>query len=72
MYKISETIGLFFIGMFAIVILSVIVSIPTWFLWNNCLVTAVDGVNEISLLQALGISLLFSILFKPTNVTSKE
>jgi hypothetical protein len=42
---------------------------PVQLLWNYSLVGAVDGVNPISFWQALGISFLFSILFK--NSSSK-
>ena len=46
---------------------AVILAWPTQWLWNNCLVTAVDGVHEIGFIQALGINFLFNILFKPTS-----
>jgi hypothetical protein len=72
MNKLTETIGLFFIGLVVIAIFAIIMAIPTWFLWNNCLASAINGVNEISLLQALGINFLFSILFKGNNSTNSS
>jgi hypothetical protein len=56
-----------FIGVFAvIVIVGLIVSFPVMLLWNGCLVGAMTGVNEISWLQAWGITILFGLLFKST------
>jgi hypothetical protein len=37
---------------------------PVYMLWNGCLISAVDGVHEITWLQAWGISALCSFLFK--------
>lgn len=51
------------VGLF--VVYGLLLSIPVWLLWNGCLVGAVAGVSEISLLQALGITILTAILFKP-------
>jgi hypothetical protein len=50
------------------VLLCVLLSLPVMLLWNYCLVPAVTGVNEIGLLQALGLSMLSALLFK-TKVT---
>lgn len=40
---------------------------PVQLLWNYSLVGAVDGIHPITFWQALGISFLFSILFKNTS-----
>lgn len=45
-------------------LLSLILSWPIMALWNGCLVSAVDGVHEISWLQSWGLSLLFGFLFR--------
>jgi len=66
-----EPIALFFAAALVAVILAVILAWPTQLLWNGCLVPAIDGINEITLLQALGLNFLFSILFKDSN-TSKN
>jgi hypothetical protein len=63
---------LFFAAFFVAVLLAVILAWPTQLLWNGCLVPAVDGVHEISLLQALGINVLFSILFKNSTSTKND
>ena len=41
-------------------------------LWNGCLVGAVAGVSKITWLQAWGISILCSFLFKPTITNTKS
>jgi hypothetical protein len=59
-------------GIVAIIfILGLVLSFPIWILWNNCLVGAVDGVNEITWLQAWGINVLFAGLFKANIQQSK-
>lgn len=47
-----------------IVLLGLLLSLPIWLLWNSCLVPAVNGVNEIGWLQAWGLNILFTGLFK--------
>jgi hypothetical protein len=54
-----------------LVLLSLLFSLPVYFLWNGCLVGAVDGVNEVSWLQAWGLNLLSGFLFK-TTVNKKD
>jgi hypothetical protein len=63
-FTISGVIGL-------IIILGLIMSIPTWFLWNNCFVDAVHGVNQIGIVQAWGLNILAGLLFK-SNITKKD
>lgn len=46
---------------------AVVLAWPTMWLWNNALVGAVDGVNPIGFWQALGVTVLFNILFKGTS-----
>jgi hypothetical protein len=48
--------------------LGLLMSLPIWLLWNYCLVSAVDGIHEVSWLQAWGIYILSNFLFKRTNV----
>jgi hypothetical protein len=48
-----------------------LLSWPVYMLWNGCLVDAVQGVREVTWLQAWGISVLFGLLFK-SNVSSKK
>lgn len=47
-----------------LVVAAVFLAWPVQWLWNNCLVEAMDGVHELSFWQAMGINFLCSILFK--------
>lgn len=42
-------------------------SLPVWLLWNWALVPAIPVIQEIGWLQALGILILCSLLFKPSK-----
>ena len=54
-----------FLSAFGIlVVTAVLLAWPTQWLWNNVLVGAVDGVHLIGFWQALGINILFNMLFK--------
>lgn len=46
------------------VFLTFVFSIPVYFFWNNCLIGAIDGVNEITFPQAWGINLLAGFMFR--------
>ena len=71
MEKVFVVVGAAILGIVAIVGLSFLLSWPVMWLWNNALVGAVTGVNEVSWLRAWGISILCGILFKSTVSTSK-
>lgn len=62
--KVFATIGM---ALVTVVIAAVVMAWPTQLLWNGCLVPAVDGTHEIGFWQALGINILFQLLFKSTN-----
>ena len=51
---------------------SFLLSWPAYMLWNGCLVDAVDGVNQITWLQAWGLSILFNFLFKSHTKEPKK
>ena len=60
------------VGALAVVVgLSLLLAVPVWLLWNACLVGAVAGVSEVTLLQAWGLNLLAGLMFK-TNITTKK
>lgn len=64
---------LLFIGALALVLIAVVIlAWPLQWLWNNCLVGAVDGVNTITFWQALGLGLLFNILFRSINTSTRD
>ena len=54
-----------------LVLLSLLFSLPVFYLWNGCLVGAITGVNEVTWLQACGLNILAGFLFK-TTVTNKS
>ena len=55
----------------SLLFLSFLLSWPVMMLWNGCLVGAIDGVREVTWLQAWGLQFLFGLLFKAT-VTKKD
>lgn len=59
-------------GVAFLVCLSLLLSLPVYFLWNGCLVGAIDGVKEVTWLQAWGLMILSSFLFKTTVNTKKD
>lgn len=59
------------LGVFVgIVMLSAILSVPFWLLWNACMVPAVSVTNEITFLQAWGLCFLISSVCKNVEVKS--
>jgi len=66
--KITAIMGRIFGAIIGIVLLSVI---PVWLLWNGVLVNVVSGVSEVSFWQALGMTVLCSMLFKSYNTSAK-
>ncbi len=62
-----EKLGVVLSALTLIAFGAIILAWPTQWLWNNCLVGAVDGVHLIGFWQALGINLLFGILFKNSS-----
>jgi len=70
MQNAMVVIGAVMFGIVAVLVLSLLLSLPVMLLWNGCLVGAVVGVNQIGWLQAWGISILFGFLFK--NSTSSK
>jgi hypothetical protein len=59
-------------GIATLLFLSFVLSWPVMMLWNGCFVGAVDGVKEITWLQAWGLQFLFNLLFKATLTTKKD
>lgn len=72
MNKLSESIGTIIAALLLIAFAALLMAFPTKWLWNACLVPAVDGIHQIGFLQALGLNFLFSILFKSHTSTSKN
>lgn len=53
-------------GIVAVLIIAVLLSFPVMWLWNG-LMPEIFGLVRISIWQALGLSVLSSLLFKSTN-----
>lgn len=54
-----------FLGILIVsIVVGVILSYPIMLLWNGCLVPAINGVNDITWLQAWGITVLMGLLFR--------
>lgn len=58
-------------GIVLLTVLSFILSWPVYMLWNGCLVSAVAGISEVTWLQAWGLTILCSFLFKSHTTSSK-
>lgn len=65
---ISTWIG----ALIAVALIAVFMALPTQWLWNTCLVPAIDSVNPIGFWQALGLNVLASILFKNSQIKKTE
>jgi hypothetical protein len=66
MEKIGEILGAVAVALVVIFVLA----FPVQWLWNNCLVPAINGINYIGFWQALGLTILSNVLFK-SNVNKK-
>jgi hypothetical protein len=71
MEKFIVVVGAVVVGLIGLLLLSFLLSWPVYMLWNGCLVGAVTGINEVTWLQAWGLSILAGLLFKPSTSTSK-
>ena len=66
-----EKLEVFAIAIGMLVLVAVFMAWPVQYLWNECLITAVDGTHPIGFIQALGLNVLFGILFKANVSNSK-
>ena len=46
------------------ILVSLVNGIPIYYLWNYCLINAVNGINHITYFQASGLFFLCTLLFK--------
>ena len=74
MNKITAPFAFAFLLILGAVVLALITSWPTQWLWNECLVPAVSSVNPIGFWQAFGLNILFSLMFnaKPAIPNRKK
>lgn len=66
MEKLGTTFGTLVI---TLAIAAIFLAWPVQWLWNSCLVGAVDGVHQLSFWQAMGMNFLCSILFKNNSIS---
>jgi len=71
MKEVTVALGAIVVGIATMLLLSFVLSWPVMMLWNGCFVGAIDGVREITWLQAWGLQFLFNLLFK-TAITKKD
>ena len=69
MKEVFVALSAIVLGLAGLLLLSFLLSWPVMMLWNGCLVDAVTVVKPIGWLQAWGISILASFLFKNTTTT---
>lgn len=65
--KVIAVVGATVIVLAIVVVLGLVLSFPLMLLWNGCVVPAINGVQEISWLQAWGILIVSNLLFKSTS-----
>jgi len=66
-----KAVGTVVVAIGFLIFVSFLLSWPVYMLWNGCLVDAIEGVKEVTWLQAWGLMILAGFLFK-TTVTSKD
>ena len=72
MKQITTIVGTVVLGIVGLLLLSFLLSLPVYLLWNGCLVGAITGVATVSWLQAWGITVLCGFLFKTSTHTSSK
>ncbi len=72
MNKFTAPFAFAFLLILGFVILALILAWPTQWLWNTCLVPAIDAVNPIGFWQAFGLNVLFSIIFNKNTINPKN
>jgi hypothetical protein len=70
MTTLSKILGAVLGGIAFIIIVALVMCIPEWLLWN-WLMPQIFGLKTITLLQAVGISMLFGMFFKTTISKTK-
>jgi hypothetical protein len=71
MNAFSKFIGLVFIGAFIAAVISLLIAWPVQLLWN-ALIPSIFDLRTISFFEALGLSVLCSLLFKSHSSSSSS
>ena len=72
MKQITTIVGAVVFSIAGLLLLSFLLSLPVYLLWNGCLVGAVSGVATVTWLQAWGLTVLCGFLFKTSGHTSSK
>ena len=72
METVAKVVGIAVLGIIAIIVLGLILSLPVMWLWNGVLIAAIPGIKEIGWLQAWGILILCGLLFKSSSSSSSN
>lgn len=72
MKQITTIVGAVVFSIAGLLLLSFLLSLPVYLLWNGCLVGAVAGVATVTWLQAWGLTVLCGFLFKTSTHTSNK
>jgi len=72
MNTLVKIVGLLAVAAGVIVFFGLLLSLPVMLLWNAALVPAIPGLVEIGWLQAWGIMMLCSFLFKPITASKSD
>ena len=72
MKQITTIVGAVVFSIAGLLLLSFLLSLPVYLLWNGCLVGAVAGVATVTWLQAWGLTVLCGFLFKTSVHTSSK
>jgi hypothetical protein len=72
METFAKAIGLVVLGLVIGTVVGLVLSLPVMWLWNGCLVAAIPGIKEIGWLQAWGIMILCSMLFKGNSTSTSS
>jgi len=62
MEELYKALGGFVLGVMLVLAVGLVLSWPVMTLWNNCLVDAIVGLQDITWLQAWGIAILARLL----------
>ena len=67
-----KVVGIAVLGVIAVVVVGLIMSLPVMWLWKGCLVAANPGIKEIGWLQAWGIMILCGMLFNKGSTSTSS
>lgn len=70
--KVFELLITLIGGIVFLLFVSFLLSWPVYMLWNGCFVGAINGVNEVTWLQAWGLNILFGIMFSKSTSVKKD